>query len=615
MRRLAIVLVALGLVTSAIYATGAFSGVGVSRNADVNVAGDASGYIGLHPASGPNGKYAEQDEKGRLGIELAEMATSESTGSGLNPDAVTTVNDVFTITNQGAQSTGLWLTDDSDAVTFEVGGRSVETEANAIEIAPGETKTVSIEVDTRRVEGDQNLLESVSFRASTDVSGRDVSGGGGSGDETAPADSSDSGQSDQPNPTPEEKKEDDDDGWSWGDDPVTGTIQDGGEAVLDTTGDIYNGIKEKGREELLKKLSYVTNQPLDALKSLGEEAWNTLIGFFLGEIGMPDGFTARESNSAFYLGGSMLSVLNPIADTLAGIRDFTVNLLKGDLIGAAIEAVGLLPPGKVVENLSDLRSITKTWIKYNPGQAEKMLQPIYDTFLTHFPKDPRQQIVDLFPGSVKRGDTAGSATSKSENPATEIGHLSKEKKHIGYTDDRMKRLVNNDKFTTGEIETLAKKNADLEVVEELSKRDFSSDQILYFVKNNDGTLLSPSLKQVKELSNKGYKPDDLEYIFKNGESKYIVAGPTPDQLIKLSDKGFSSGDVKYYVKGGVSLKFVGMLGKRASPKKVKGFVMSIRGAGEITEYYGLYRNAKNWCDMKEKNGKEIGICQKMPAGP
>ena len=60
-RRFAIVLLALGVVTSAMYATGAFTNLTAQRDANVAVTGDASAYLALRPSSGPNGVYASYE--------------------------------------------------------------------------------------------------------------------------------------------------------------------------------------------------------------------------------------------------------------------------------------------------------------------------------------------------------------------------------------------------------------------------------------------------------------------------------------------------------------------------------------------------------------------------
>lgn len=633
MRRLGIALLVLGVVTAAIYGTGAFSGLTAQRSADVSVTGDASGYIAFRPADGPDGEYAKQNARGELTVQLEDA---------VNTNSMTRIGPVFTITNQRSKEIGFWLAEKNNAVTFYVSNKKIGySKDQAIRLEPGEPKSVSLVVNAKKVDGNQDVLQSMNFRASSEVKGRTVKSGTGASSSERSGDGG--SKKDNRQPKGSNKPSNTDNGDSDGDsrEKCNGALDLGchgsnflkepGKTVEDTidvTTDFFGNMAEWSRQQFLEKLSYVTNQPLDALKSLGESMWNAVVGFFAGEFGMPGGFMgfeAKESFSPFYLGGALLSAVNPITESLSGIRDFTSNLLDLKPIGAAIELVGLFPPGKVVESIGDLKSTTQAYIKYYPGNAKKYFKPIYDTFLSKLPKGPRKQIVDLFPGSMKRGDEAGSATSKSEDasetrkynkdPASKIKHLTKEKQHIGYTQNRMNRLVNNEKYTTDQIEDLAKKNVDLEEVEDLSKEGFSKDQVFYFVNNNDGTLLSPSLKELKELSEDGYKPDHLEYIFKNGESKYLVAGPTPSKLKSLSEKGFSSGDVKYYVEAGVPLQLVGKLGKHASPKKVKRFVVTVRKGKKDIMYYGLYRNTKNWCDMNEKNGKEIEICQTLPSVP
>lgn len=115
----------LAVVVSVVYGTGAFDSLTAQRDASVQVTGDASGYLGLAPADGPNGAYASY-RNGQLRVSLNGALDANASGSGVNPDAVTTVRDIFTITNQGTQPVAVWLTDESDAVGFESGERSVE---------------------------------------------------------------------------------------------------------------------------------------------------------------------------------------------------------------------------------------------------------------------------------------------------------------------------------------------------------------------------------------------------------------------------------------------------------------------------------------------------------
>ncbi len=102
LRRIAICLIAVGLVTSAIYATGAFDSATTKRNANVNVVGDAAGYLGLQPADGENGQYAT-DKGGELALRLDGTLEDGPAGSGVNQGSQTVISDIFTITNQGTQ--------------------------------------------------------------------------------------------------------------------------------------------------------------------------------------------------------------------------------------------------------------------------------------------------------------------------------------------------------------------------------------------------------------------------------------------------------------------------------------------------------------------------------
>ncbi|UPM41660.1 hypothetical protein [Halocatena salina] len=679
-RRVAIVLMAVGIVTSAIYATGAFSGILVSRDASVSVTGDASGYLGLKPAPGPNGAYARYGDGGQLRLTLSEaVSTENASGEGLNPGAVTTVENVFTITNQGTQSVGLWLMDGSDAVTFTVDGQSIEGQGNAIALGTGDTKPVSVEIDTRNADVNQNLLESVTFEADTDVNGQDVSeqmdDSSGEMDESESNDE----QSGESQSTPTSKEKEDDGESILTDNVFMNTAEDvsnkfikAGEAVLDAggellkvTGDFFSGVADWGRQKLLEKLSYVTNQPIDALKSLGETGWNTLIGFFLGEIGMPGGsFQAQESNSVFYLGGSLLSVFNPITDSVAGIRDLAAHLVKGQALYAAIEALGLLPGGSVVEDLADLKKITETWVTNFPQKASRGLQPLSDMVLKHLPTSAQRPIRDIFPDAAKRSDDASAGVRKGPDEIDEniIRNL---KQNPGYSEARMKRLVNSERFHPNDLKTLAKENtnlrfveglskngvspeniktlsktdANLEIARRLSNRDFSGDGLAYIAKYGDETNPKLTLERAEELKNAGYKGEDIVAISRHAETSYLIrpqsplaekfkgplhahkaqnpagAGVTTNQLRKLREQDVPSGHVSHYVENGYSLKLVSFLRDQGhssgrirsfflgSPEKVKKQVermRKIRGSGSTG--LSIAKDVYGWCKVREKNG-------------
>lgn len=94
---------------------------------------------------GPNGDYAEITG-GNLSIDLATV--------GVNPNALTTVRDVFNLSNHGAESVEVWITHDAtDVVTFESSGvGSIQTSGNAIQLDPGESVAVGLRIDTEGVE-------------------------------------------------------------------------------------------------------------------------------------------------------------------------------------------------------------------------------------------------------------------------------------------------------------------------------------------------------------------------------------------------------------------------------------------------------------------------------
>lgn len=81
--------------------TGAFTSASAGRNLDVTVAGDANGYLRL-AGTGANDQYID-DSDNEFAIDLTNDNTTSSNGQGLNPDSITTIEDLFEIRNQGTQ--------------------------------------------------------------------------------------------------------------------------------------------------------------------------------------------------------------------------------------------------------------------------------------------------------------------------------------------------------------------------------------------------------------------------------------------------------------------------------------------------------------------------------
>lgn len=94
--------------------TGAFSSVEAERDVAVTVADDASAYLGIQPGDGPNGNYVDTTASDALAINLTgdndNIGDGLAGGEGLNANAVTGIDDLFTIQNQGTQEIDLEVT-------------------------------------------------------------------------------------------------------------------------------------------------------------------------------------------------------------------------------------------------------------------------------------------------------------------------------------------------------------------------------------------------------------------------------------------------------------------------------------------------------------------------
>lgn len=150
---------ALGAGTSAALSTGAFTNVEAQRSMTVSTAGDQSAYLRLMAADSPNGRqYASYTQDGTLSVTLDQ----------LNENAVTTVESLFTVQNEGSQTVSIYLEDSSDAVSFEVDGDSIEGAGGAVRLSTGQSATVDVTVDTTGDVGGE-LLSDVTVMAKSQV--------------------------------------------------------------------------------------------------------------------------------------------------------------------------------------------------------------------------------------------------------------------------------------------------------------------------------------------------------------------------------------------------------------------------------------------------------------
>jgi hypothetical protein len=96
---------ALGLVavmTGVVFGTGAFTQVQAERTVDVDVADDSDAFLGIYETTGD---YTQVDA-GPAGANTVEIVLNDSSaanGIGVNDRAVTTVDSVINVSNEGTQ--------------------------------------------------------------------------------------------------------------------------------------------------------------------------------------------------------------------------------------------------------------------------------------------------------------------------------------------------------------------------------------------------------------------------------------------------------------------------------------------------------------------------------
>ncbi|PSP39735.1 hypothetical protein BRC66_04730 [Halobacteriales archaeon QH_2_66_30] len=109
--------------------------------------------VTMSPTDAPNGVYADvDDDTGEIRLNLTEE-NQRLAGDGVNGDAVTEIDNVFTVTYTGDRGVYVWLTDDEadDNLRFYSGGdptNSFEGEADGVRLTTGDSIRVGFVVDT-----------------------------------------------------------------------------------------------------------------------------------------------------------------------------------------------------------------------------------------------------------------------------------------------------------------------------------------------------------------------------------------------------------------------------------------------------------------------------------
>lgn len=91
--------------------TGAFTSVEANRNVSVTVEGDANAYLSLNDTGNANSEYLNRNSSDELEIDLTgDNGSTTGGGTGVNANAITVIEDLFKISNQGTQEVELTVT-------------------------------------------------------------------------------------------------------------------------------------------------------------------------------------------------------------------------------------------------------------------------------------------------------------------------------------------------------------------------------------------------------------------------------------------------------------------------------------------------------------------------
>ena len=148
--------------SAAAVGTGAFSSVEADRSVSVEVGDDNDAYLGLEAVR--DDIISDDGDGGQLSIDLGSQTTAEG-GEGFNDEAITKIEGVFRITNQGTREVGAGFgtefpiynrniepeIEPIDGVTLKIPEEEVESFDDSAEGAvldSGESVTVDVEVDT-----------------------------------------------------------------------------------------------------------------------------------------------------------------------------------------------------------------------------------------------------------------------------------------------------------------------------------------------------------------------------------------------------------------------------------------------------------------------------------
>ena len=147
-----------------VVSTGAFTSITAERTAEIYVADDATALLTLAPAAGANGAYADYNDAGALYLNFEDVAAA-----GVNVDAWTDIDNIFTITNNGTQTVYVsleWNGSNAGNVMFDYSTTTtMASMKGSIELDVGETAIISMWIDSYGLADGDNLLETLIITA------------------------------------------------------------------------------------------------------------------------------------------------------------------------------------------------------------------------------------------------------------------------------------------------------------------------------------------------------------------------------------------------------------------------------------------------------------------
>lgn len=126
----------------------------------------------LAPGTGPGGDYATLNAEGELEVDLSSP--------GVNAGAMTTIDGVFTVSNEDQDTVGIWFShNETDEVVLSVDGRSAQEESDPIILSPGEEVPVDLSVDSSSRLPGELVLSEFTIHAENETATETSSGGDG----------------------------------------------------------------------------------------------------------------------------------------------------------------------------------------------------------------------------------------------------------------------------------------------------------------------------------------------------------------------------------------------------------------------------------------------------